>query len=128
MIFSMPVWRYPMTGLSETTVSPSSSMIRRSTPWVEGCCGPMLMVMVLNSGAVVADMRGGALGGPRIRRQHARHRGRLPRSGGGAGRPRRLDDHGRSRVVALQAHAVDLFLELHDAVDQGLGPRRAAGD
>ena len=27
---------------ASVTVSPSSSRIRRSTPWVEGCCGPML--------------------------------------------------------------------------------------
>src|SRR4030067_95853 len=33
-------------GLAFTTVSPSSSSATRSTPWVEGCCGPMLRVMV----------------------------------------------------------------------------------
>src|SRR5690349_17633225 len=27
------------------TVSPSSSSSRRSTPWVDGCCGPMLRTM-----------------------------------------------------------------------------------
>ena len=27
---------------ASVTVSPSSSRISRSTPWVEGCCGPML--------------------------------------------------------------------------------------
>ena len=45
-VFSMPVWRYPMTGLARTTVSPSSSIMIRSTPCVEGCCGPMLMIIV----------------------------------------------------------------------------------
>ncbi len=25
--------------------SPSSSVISRSTPWVEGCCGPRLMII-----------------------------------------------------------------------------------
>src|SRR5437868_2598523 len=42
----MPVWRYPIVGAQERTVSPSSSSTRRSTPCVLGCCGPMLMVMV----------------------------------------------------------------------------------
>src|SRR6266516_6961307 len=35
-----------MTGRHDTTYSPSSSRTSRSTPWVEGCCGPMLMIMV----------------------------------------------------------------------------------
>src|SRR5712692_5139907 len=35
-----------MIGLALTMVSPSSSSATRSTPWVEGCCGPMLRVMV----------------------------------------------------------------------------------
>src|SRR5438876_613166 len=35
-----------MTGRHETTYSPSSSKTSRSTPWVEGCWGPMLMIMV----------------------------------------------------------------------------------
>src|SRR5882724_1399599 len=30
-----------MTGLHETTVSPSRPRMTRSTPWVAGCCGPM---------------------------------------------------------------------------------------
>src|SRR5690606_5155201 len=34
-----------MCGMHLTTVSPSSSRTRRSTPWVAGCCGPMLMSM-----------------------------------------------------------------------------------
>src|SRR5688500_11373673 len=45
-VFSMPVWRKPMVGLTETTVSPSSSSTSRSTPCVLGCCGPMLTVIV----------------------------------------------------------------------------------
>src|SRR5574337_200834 len=48
-IFSIPVCRYPMCGAHLTTISPSSSNTRRSTPWVLGCCGPMLMVMVRRS-------------------------------------------------------------------------------
>src|SRR5258705_13524832 len=35
-----------MMGLAPTMVSPSSSSATRSTPWVEGCCGPMLSVIV----------------------------------------------------------------------------------
>src|ERR1051326_5884816 len=51
-VFSMPVWRKPMVGAAESTVSPSSSSTRRSTPCVLGCCGPMLTVItsVLMSG------------------------------------------------------------------------------
>src|SRR5580765_7638824 len=30
---------------ASVTVSPSSSRISRSTPWVDGCCGPMLTTM-----------------------------------------------------------------------------------
>src|ERR1043165_9759660 len=35
-----------MIGFAFTTVSPSSSSATRSTPCVDGCCGPMLRVMV----------------------------------------------------------------------------------
>src|SRR5215510_1679221 len=51
-VFSMPVWRYPIVGAQDRTVSPSSSSTRRSTPCVLGCCGPMFTVMtsVLISG------------------------------------------------------------------------------
>src|SRR5438034_6785224 len=45
-VFSMPVCRYPIVGAAESTVSPSSSSTRRSTPCVLGCCGPMLTVIV----------------------------------------------------------------------------------
>src|SRR3954465_12070901 len=34
-----------MIGLDRSTVSPSSSNIRRNTPCVDGCWGPMLMIM-----------------------------------------------------------------------------------
>src|SRR4051812_18387455 len=34
-----------MIGLLRTTVSPRSSIMMRSTPWVLGCCGPMLMII-----------------------------------------------------------------------------------
>ena len=36
----------PDRGRAETTTSPSISRTRRNTPWVEGCCGPMLTVIV----------------------------------------------------------------------------------
>src|SRR5215471_21467152 len=45
-----------MIGLALTTVSPSSSSTTRSTPCVEGCCGPMLRVMV--SVRTVPDLLG----------------------------------------------------------------------
>src|SRR3954470_20091404 len=38
-----------MIGFVRRTVSPWSSSMRRSTPWVLGCCGPMLMIMVSSS-------------------------------------------------------------------------------
>src|SRR5271166_4624519 len=34
-----------MSGTALTTFSPSSSSSRRSTPCVDGCCGPMLRTM-----------------------------------------------------------------------------------
>src|SRR5437763_5451229 len=38
-----------MIGLARSTVSPSSSIMIRSTPWVDGCWGPMLMIIVSSS-------------------------------------------------------------------------------
>jgi hypothetical protein len=38
-----------MSGVALTTTSPSSSKTTRSTPWVLGCWGPMLRIMVLLS-------------------------------------------------------------------------------
>src|SRR5687768_14883620 len=52
----MPVWRNPTSGMQLSTVSPSSSMSRRSTPWVEGCCGPMFRIMVPESVRVSESM------------------------------------------------------------------------
>src|SRR5882672_1323547 len=45
-VFSIPVCRYPIVVLADWMVSPSSSRMRRSTPCVLGCCGPMLTVIV----------------------------------------------------------------------------------
>ena len=42
--FSMPVCRYPMTGVTSRTISPSSSTMTRSTPCVDGWLGPRLMM------------------------------------------------------------------------------------
>src|SRR5580698_5632479 len=41
----MPVCRNPISGAADRIVSPSSSSTMRSTPCVEGCCGPMFSVM-----------------------------------------------------------------------------------
>src|SRR3989339_1611777 len=43
--FSMPRWRYPISGTALTMISPSSSRRSRSTPCVAGCWGPILTVM-----------------------------------------------------------------------------------
>src|SRR6185503_3368483 len=44
-IFSIERWRYPMSGIASFMTSPSARTTKRSTPCVEGCCGPMLSVM-----------------------------------------------------------------------------------
>ncbi len=43
----MPVCRNPMSGTALRMVSPSSSSTMRSTPCVEGCCGPMFRIIRL---------------------------------------------------------------------------------
>src|SRR5271157_2250397 len=43
--FSMPVCRNPMSASAWRMISPSSSRMMRSTPWVDGCCGPMFRTM-----------------------------------------------------------------------------------
>src|ERR1044071_8095681 len=40
-----------MMGSTSTTISPSRSSVRRRTPCVDGCCGPMLRVMSCVCGA-----------------------------------------------------------------------------
>src|SRR5919198_6038832 len=55
-LFSIPVCRYPMTGLQLTTSSPSSSSSSRSTPCVEGCWGPMLMWSVCGRVSSAIDL------------------------------------------------------------------------
>jgi hypothetical protein len=44
IVFSNPVWRYPITASIPATCSPSRSTIRRSTPCVDGWFGPKLIV------------------------------------------------------------------------------------
>src|SRR6185503_20673111 len=44
-IFSIERWRYPMSGIASFMISPSARTTKRSTPCVDGCCGPMLSVM-----------------------------------------------------------------------------------
>src|SRR5712692_1011166 len=39
-----------MSGIALTTISPSSTSSSRSTPWVEGCCGPIEIVIWVSSG------------------------------------------------------------------------------
>ena len=59
-------------GLVRSTVSPSSSSMRRSTPWVLGCCGPMLMIIVWSSdGALPHEVLGLGLRQPEGRAQLA---------------------------------------------------------
>ena len=57
-----------MMGLERSTVSPSSSIMMRSTPWVEGCCGPMLMIIV-SSSPNSTSMSPGSSAGPSGRRE-----------------------------------------------------------
>src|ERR1039457_5001278 len=60
--FSMPVCRYPMSGRHFTMVSPSSSSARRSTPCVEGCCGPMFRLMLRGFAPLAATAADSGIG------------------------------------------------------------------
>src|SRR6516165_5949330 len=55
-IFSTPRCRYPITQSVPRTFSPSSLRITRSTPCVEGCCGPMLSTSSVESRNVASGM------------------------------------------------------------------------
>src|SRR5579859_7677079 len=37
--------RYPTSGIASIMISPSVLMMKRITPWVDGCCGPMFSVI-----------------------------------------------------------------------------------
>ena len=63
-----------MCGMQRTTVSPSSSSTRRSTPCVAGCCGPMLISMCSPSSS--GSSAGGASIGTTIARLVRRRAGR----------------------------------------------------
>src|SRR3954453_23859157 len=42
---SIERWRYPTSGMASIMISPSVLMMKRMTPWVDGCCGPMFSVI-----------------------------------------------------------------------------------
>src|SRR5437868_5363235 len=46
-----------MCGSTRSTISPSSSSTRRSTPWAAGCCGPKLMVKLRRFSAIRRSFR-----------------------------------------------------------------------
>src|SRR5574341_124056 len=50
-----------MSGVAFTTISPSSTNSRRSTPCVEGCCGPIEIVICVSSGRSTISNCGGIL-------------------------------------------------------------------
>src|SRR5579864_3573360 len=52
-----------MTGRQRTTTSPSSVSSNRSTPCVEGCCGPMLTVSRSRSLTAIDPPRDGEVDG-----------------------------------------------------------------
>src|SRR4029077_967061 len=47
--FSVPRCSRPICGSQRSTISPSISTTRRSTPWAAVCCGPKFIVSVLIS-------------------------------------------------------------------------------
>src|SRR5919109_2891778 len=84
-----------MTGLARSTVSPSSSSTTRSTPCVDGCCGPRLTTIVSSDS--------GHCSGPRTR-----SRG-VSVTGSSSSRSLRLlelDGHPGRRVVLAQRVAL----------------------
>src|SRR3990172_1425952 len=87
-----------MSGWMSTIFSPSRVTTRRSTPWVLGCWGPMLSSSSSVRSATPAAPPGST---PRL----------------GLGRDR----------APQEGFDLDLVLELQDALDQRLGPRRTAG-
>src|SRR6185436_7405677 len=50
-----------MSGVAFTTISPSSTSSRRSTPCVEGCCGPIEIVICVSSGRSTTSNCGGSV-------------------------------------------------------------------
>src|SRR3954465_8535449 len=56
-IFSTPRCKYPMMHSVPSTFSPSSLRITRSTPCVDGCCGPMLRTSSVESKKVASGIQ-----------------------------------------------------------------------
>src|SRR5712691_2672586 len=50
-----------MSGVALTTISPSSTSSRRSTPCGDGCCGPIEIVICVSSGRSTTSNCGGML-------------------------------------------------------------------
>src|ERR1700754_3768766 len=50
-----------MSGVALTTISPSSTSSRRNTPCVDGCCGPIEIVICVSSGRSTTSNCGGML-------------------------------------------------------------------
>src|SRR5207245_63180 len=48
-VLAMPAWREPMSSIIRPAVSRSISRIYGATPGVDGCCGPMLRIVVRSS-------------------------------------------------------------------------------
>src|SRR6266496_2505786 len=66
-----------MSGVHFTTISPSSTSSRRNTPCVEGCCGPIEIVIWVSSGRSTTSDCGGLSTAALIRnrsyRSHTSH-------------------------------------------------------
>ena len=124
-----------MIGLVRSTVSPSSSSMSRSTPWVDGCCGPMLMIMVslVGVGRLLGERGGVGLGQAqhRSRARAAARRRRRPCAGAISWAPSAVRST-RSVVVVIGGHrgwssGVRGALELHrDAPDGVVLAQRVA--
>src|SRR5882762_10489723 len=48
-----------MSGVDLTTISPSSTSSSRRTPWVDGCCGPIEIVICVSRGRSTISNCGG---------------------------------------------------------------------
>src|SRR6266568_2730136 len=105
-----------MTGMHSMTFSPWSFSTRRRTPWVEGCCGPMLRMS-----SSVSSPSSLSMTGSEMRAASAVDWGS---AGAGSAGP------GRTTVVTvlLSPALEDLFAKTEHALGERLGPRRAAGD
>src|SRR5215217_6651180 len=51
-----------ISGVAFTTISPSSTNSKRSTPCVDGCCGPIEIVICVSSGRSTISNCGGMVG------------------------------------------------------------------